>query len=122
MEITIPVRLLQEEVDGFLAFVVGALKDLEDDPDKKTSSIKVFDSEGEEVKIDFIYKSPGSTAGNFYTKNSLLIERDSENGEVGVRLKSYGDLEGVHTVGSLVRMIAMRWSTSQERIELAGRS
>ena len=122
LEITIPVRLLQEEVDGFIAFVVGALKDLEDDPNKKTSSIKVFDSEGEEVKIEFIYKSPGSTAGNFYTKNSLLIERDSENGELGVRLKSNGDLEWVHTAGSLVRMIAMRWSTSQERIELAGRS
>ena len=122
LEITIPVRLLQEEVDGFIAFVIGALKDLEDNPDKKTSSIKVFDSEGEEVKIDFVYKSVGSAASNFYTKNSLLIERDGENGEVSVRLRSYGDLEWVHTTGSLVRMIAIRWSTSQERVELAGRS
>ena len=122
LEITIPVRLLQEEVDGFIAFVVGVLKDLEDDPDKKTSSIKVFDSEVEEVRIDFIYKSSGSTASNFYSKNSLLIERDAENGEVGVRLSSYGDPEWAHITGSLVRMIAMRWSTSHERVELAGRS
>jgi hypothetical protein len=122
LDITIPVRLLREEVDGFIAFVVGALKDLENDPNKKTSSIKFFDSEGEEVRIDFVYRSPGSTASNFYTKNSLLIERDGKNGEVGVRLRSYGDPEWAHTAGSLVRMIAMRWSTSQERIELAGRS
>jgi hypothetical protein len=121
-EITIPVRLLQEEVDGFVAFVVTALKDLEEDPVKSTSSIKVFESEGEQVKINFVYKAVGATTGNFYTKNSLLIERDGENGEVEVLLKSYGDHDWAHATGSLIRMIAMRWSTSQERIDLAGRS
>jgi hypothetical protein len=121
VEMSIPVRLLREEVDGFVAYVVGALKDLEDDPVKNTSSIKVF-SEEEDVRIEFIYKAPTSTVGNFYTKNSIHIERDGEDGEVGVRLSTYGDREWAHTTGSLVRMIAMRWSTSQERIELAKNS
>ncbi len=121
VEMPIPVRLLREEMDGFVAYVVRALKDLEDDPVKNTSSIKVF-SEEEDVRIEFIYKAPSSTVGNFYTKNSIQIERDGEDGEVGVRLSTYGDREWAHTTGSLVRMIAMRWSTSQERIELARRS
>jgi hypothetical protein len=122
VEMPIPVRLLREEVDGFVAYVVSALKDLEDDPVKNTSSIKVFDAEVEDVRIEFIYKAPTSTVGNFYTRNSIHIERDGEDGEVGVRLSTYGDQEWAHTTGSLVRMIAMRWSTSQERIELARRS
>jgi hypothetical protein len=115
IEIPIPVRLLREEVDGFVAYVVGALRDLEGDPIKTTSSIKVFDAEGEDVKIEFIYKAPTSTIGNFYTRNTLLIERDGENGEVAVRLMSFGDYNWAHTVGSLVRMIVVRWSTSKQR-------
>jgi len=115
IEIPIPVRLLREEVDGFVAYVVGALRDLEGDPIKTTSSIKVFDAEGDDVKIEFIYKAPTSTIGNFYTRNTLLIERDGENGEVAVRLMSFGDYNWAHTVGSLVRMIVVRWSTSKQR-------
>jgi hypothetical protein len=115
IEIPIPVRLLLEEVDGFVAYVVDALRDLEDDPIKTTSSIKVFDAEGEDVRIEFIYKSPSSTMGNFYTRNSLLLERDGENGEVAVRLLSFGDYDWAHTAGSLVRMIVVRWSTSKQR-------
>ncbi len=121
VEIQIPVRLLREEVDGFIAYVVDALRDLKDDPIRTTSSIKVFDAKGEVTRIEFIYKAPSSTIGNFYTKNSLLIERDGENGEVAVRLMSFGEFDWAHTTGSLVRMIVVRWSTSKHGTRMSAR-
>jgi len=63
-------------------------------------------------RIDFIYKAPSSTVANFYTKNTLLIRRISEE-EVDVVLMSSSDPEGVYVSGSLVRMIMMRWSTTR---------
>ena len=112
-EMTIPVRLLREEVDGFVEFVVGALLDLGDNPDRSTSSVKLLEAEGEEIRIDFVYKSSGAMTSNFYTKNSLLVERGGGDGEAVVRLRSYGDHEWAHVTGSLVRMLAVRWSTSK---------
>jgi hypothetical protein len=57
-------------------------------------------------------------ASNFYTKNTLIVDEGGDNGEVVVKLISYGERDWVHITGSLVRMIAMRWSASQERIDL----
>ena len=109
-EIVIPVRLLPEDVDGFVEFVVRGLRKLEGDTLRTTSSIKVFEkTEEAEVHVDFVYKTVGAVTSNFYTKNSLLIER-TPDGEVVVRLRSYGEKEWAHTTGSLVRMLAMRWS------------
>jgi hypothetical protein len=63
-----------------------------------------------------VYRTEGAAAGNFYTKNSLSIDR-VEGGGVEVRLVSYGDQEWVHTTGSLVRLFMMRWSTLPRRHE-----
>jgi hypothetical protein len=109
-QMTIPVKLLPEEVEAFVEFVFHYLKGLENHPSKNTSSIKRFETE-DGLRLDFVYKAPGSTTGNFYTKNSLSIERGDEEGVVSVKLKSYGDQEWAHTTGSLIRMIAMRYST-----------
>ena len=112
-EMIIPVRLIQEETGTFINFVIKALKDLENHPVKKTSMIKRFDQEDGNIRIDFIYKAPGATAGNFYTKNSLHIEKFIDNDNAFVKLLSYGDQEWAYTTGSLLRMIAVRWSTSE---------
>ncbi len=109
-EIVIPVRLLPEDVDGFVEFMVRGLRELEGDAVRTTSSIKLFEkTEETEVRVEFVYKAVGAVTSNFYTKNSLLIERPTD-GEVVVRLTSFGEKEWVHTTGSLVRMLAMRWS------------
>lgn len=111
-EIVIPVRLLPEDVDDFVEFVVRGLRRLEDNPVRMTSSIKVFGKTDEaERRVDFVYKTVGSVSSNFYTKNSLFIER-TPDGEITVRLRSYGEKNWAHTTGSLVRMLAMRWSVS----------
>ncbi|UCH56807.1 MAG: hypothetical protein JSV18_05515 [Candidatus Bathyarchaeota archaeon] len=111
-EITIPVRMLSEEAEGFVEFVVQALRELENDTVKRTSAIKVVERE-DEVRIDFVYKAPQSMSIDFYTKNSLHVQWGADDGEVRVRLMSFGEKGWAHIVGTLIRMIAMRWSTSQ---------
>ena len=111
-EITIPVKLLPEEVDDFVDFTVNALKTLEDDPVRSTSSIKVLDGVGDETGINFVYKATQSTVGNFYTKNTILIEKGTVEEGVVIRLRSYGEQDWAHATGSLIRMITMRWSTN----------
>jgi hypothetical protein len=67
------------------------------------------------MRIDFVYRSPGSTAENFFTKNTLLIEKGVEGDEMSVRLRCSADREWAYIVGSLIRMISMRWSTTKKR-------
>jgi hypothetical protein len=109
-DIVIPVRLLPEEIDDFVTFVGQELHKMEGDFERMTSSIKfIEDPEGAVKRIDFVYKSPGTVSGNFYTKNNLIVERTAE-GEVVVRLVSYGEKEWAHVTGSMVRMLGMRYS------------
>ena len=109
-EVVIPVRLLPEEVDEFVDFVAKGLHDLEGGYDRTTSSIKVYGkTEEAERSIEFVYKAVGSIGSNFYTKNFLLVET-AANGEVVVRLRAFGEKAWAHVTGSMVRMLAMRWS------------
>ncbi len=122
-EFPIPVKLLPEDVDGFVEFVVSSLRALEDDPVKRTSSIQVSSEDGGAVRrVDFVYKATQSTMGNFYTKNTLFVRSDPERDEIDVSLRSSGEHGWAHTTGTLVRMMAMRWSTLRGRIIASGRS
>jgi ABC-type lipoprotein release transport system permease subunit len=118
-EISIPVRLLSEEVPDFIDFTVNALNETRRDPVRSASTPKVKEiPKQNQVHVDFNYRAPESVASNFYTKNTLIVDEGGDNVEVVVKLISYGERDWVHITGSLVRMIAMRWSASQERIDL----
>ena len=113
-EVSIPVKLIPEEVETFVDFVVRALKARERSLLKMTSSIRVStEAEGTVQHIDFVYRD-AQPGGRFYTKNTLLIERRTDM-EVAVRLRSYSDEASAHITGSLVRLIAMQWSTMRGR-------
>jgi ABC-type lipoprotein release transport system permease subunit len=114
-EMRIPVRILQTAISGYTDYVLQALRRLETHPTRSTSSIKIQDLDDGGMRIDFIYRSPGATAENFYTKNTLFIEKGVEEDEMNVRLRCSSDQEGAYIVGSLVRMISMRWSTARAR-------
>lgn len=119
-EIIIPVRLLPEETEGFFDYLVRELRGLEGDPVRTTASIKVYgESGGAERRVEFVYKAVGAIGSNFYTKNHLLVEKRAD-GAVVVILRSYGEIGWVHVTGSMVRMIAMRWSVSQGKASEAG--
>ena len=117
--ITMPVRLLPEQVNGFKEYFLGELRALESDMTKKTSMIKVYD-EGGIQNISFTYASTNFTVGEMYTRNTLMITQNGEK-EVEVKLSSVGERQWSHEVGSMVRMIVMRWSTSQTRVLGSGK-
>jgi hypothetical protein len=114
-EMRIPVRFLPEEMGGYADYVLQALKRLETHHTRSTSSIKTQDLDDGGMRIDFVYRSPGSTAENFFTKNTLLIEKGAEGDEMSVKLRCSADREWAYVAGSLIRMISMRWSTTKKR-------
>jgi len=113
-ELVVPIKLLPEDLEGFIDFVVQSLKTLEADPVKRTSSIRVSDDAEAGIKrVDFVYKAARSLdASNFYTENTVLLER-RQGEEIGVMLRSDGTQKNAQAAGILVRMIAMDWSTAQ---------
>ena len=113
-EIMMPVRLLPEQVPNFKEYLLGELRALETDMTKKTSMIKVYE-EDKMVNISFVYSSTSPTVGELYTRNTLIITENGEK-EVEVKMSSVGERQWSHEVGSMVRMIIMRWSTSQTRV------
>jgi ABC-type lipoprotein release transport system permease subunit len=114
-EMIIPVRFLQEDAKEYTDFMLRALSRLETHRTRLTSRIQTEELALGGMKINFIYRSISSVADNFYTKNTLTIERGTEEGEMSVRLSSSGDWMWAHATGSLIRMISMRWSMTQER-------
>lgn len=110
LSIEIPVKLLPEEKNAFVDFVLSFLNKRRFHPVKVTSQIKLFDEE-EYTYITFIYRSHMSNTDNFYTKNTLHIEQKGV--VLSVRLESFGEVEWVHEVGSMVRMLAVEWSTKK---------
>jgi hypothetical protein len=119
-EMRIPVRFLPEEMGEYKDFMLHALRSMETHPTRITSSIRTTQLGDGGMRIDFVYKSPGALVENFYTKNTLMIERGSEEGEMSVVLRSNGDQEWAYSVGSLIRMISMRWSTTQKHQGVSG--
>jgi len=111
-EMRIPVRFFQAETGGYADYVLQALRRLEIHPTRCTSSIRTEELGDGERRIVFIYKSPGALTENFYTKNTLIIEKAEED-EMSVRLISSADEEWAYVAGSLIRMISMRWSTTK---------
>jgi hypothetical protein len=114
-EVTLPVKLVTEEVDPFIDYMVSKLGELENGPDISTSYIRVPFRTEDKVTVTFAHRGPSNTAGSFYTKNSIIVDKTAV--DITVKLQSYGERAWVHQTGSLVRMIAMRWSTSSERID-----
>jgi ABC-type antimicrobial peptide transport system permease subunit len=112
-EIFIPIKIRPDETRAFFYYMVNELKLLEDHTVMATSFIKVIDEEGKPFEVNFIYQATQMSVGNFYTKNTLIVDKESIDSDVSVRLLSYGQQDWSHETGSLIRLIAMRWSTNQ---------
>lgn len=106
---TIPVKLKQEHVEDFADFLMTSLRRLENDPAKMTSSLKIVRGEGR-IQITFIHRATQMIAGSFWTKSKITIG-PGPNGECSVTMASLGNLGMTHETGSMIRMLAMEWST-----------
>jgi len=113
-EIVIPVRLLPEETDAFIEYVFSSLKELEKENIRRTSAVKMlYGVEGRPTGVTFVYKEAKTAIGNFYTRNTLLVEAQLDQ-EAMVNLKSTGEQSWAHISGSLIRNITMKWSITRE--------
>lgn len=112
-ELVIPLKLQPEEVGDFMEFAARALISREDDPSMRTSSIRVIRGPGGVInQISFIYRATQGW-GEFYTRNTLSAVRGPEG--VEVILRTHGERSWAHTAGTLIRFIAMEWSTLRGR-------
>lgn len=107
-EVDVPVKLKLEEVKPYLDYVESRLTQLIDHQLQITSSIV---RHTDESRISFVYKSYQASTGNFYTRNDLRVIPSGD--EFTAVLKSIGDPEWVHVVGSLVRRITMDYTTEK---------
>ena len=106
-EVPIPMRLELEDIEGFINYLLRRLQGFENGEVRRTANIKT-EKRGNASAVTFIFKSPQPSTGNFYTRNTVLIE--PRGGGYSLRLESVGSQEWVHETGSLVRLITMEWS------------
>ncbi|MBM3291883.1 FtsX-like permease family protein, partial [Candidatus Bathyarchaeota archaeon] len=107
-EIPIPVKFEKQLLNDFTDYLFQNLKNKENDPVMRTSSIKMV-IDGEKRIITFAYKSTVLNTGNFFTKNTLFIEPNG-SGEYIVKLFSIADSVWAHETGSMIRQLIMAWS------------
>jgi len=105
--VTVPVEMEAAEVESYVGYMVERLRGLENDQVRMTSRITVK-TRGYARVVSFIYKSYQATTGNFYTRNTVLVE--PKEGVYGVRLESAGGQDWAHETGTLIRLITMEWS------------
>jgi hypothetical protein len=112
-EITVPLKLLPDEVIPYRDYVLYRLMAHRNHPEKITSSIKYSVIENGWL-ITFIYRSFSNMTGIFYTSNNLFIILN-EDGEYLVKLMTRGESEWAHDIGTLIRLFSMDFSTNKDR-------
>ena len=111
-EITVPLKLLPNEVIPYRDYVLHRLKARLNHPEKMTSSIKYSEIENGWL-ITFVYRSFSNMTGNFYTSNNIYIILN-EDGEYLVKLMVRGDSEWAHDIGTLIRLFSVDFSTKKD--------
>jgi ABC-type antimicrobial peptide transport system permease subunit len=112
-EITVPLKLLPDEVIPYRDYVFHRLMARRNHPEKMTSSIKYSEIENGWL-ITFIYRSFSNMTGNFYTSNNLYITLN-EDGEYLVKLMVRGESEWAHDIGTLIRLFSVDFSTKKDK-------
>jgi hypothetical protein len=110
--IKMPLKLRKEQLDGFIDFMTKALNRYRDDPSLATSRIRT-ERRGDNALIRFVHKSVNSMVGDIYVKNVLLLNLGPGE-EYSVSFESIGNDGMSHMSGSLVRLLALEWSTKME--------
>jgi ABC-type lipoprotein release transport system permease subunit len=113
VEMSLPIKVPKGEIEEFMNYVLKILRGYENDPLYRTERIRVRSEDIEERSartIIFIYRMTGGAFASF-SHNTLMVERGGGEESYTVKMVSSGDRAGLNQVGSLVRMIIMRWST-----------
>ncbi len=111
-EMSLPLRIRNDEIEEFVDYVIKALRSYENDPTYRTTRIKTWNEDAEK-------KSPRSITFNYrtvdlkrlFSKNRLIIEKNKGEEVYTVKMISQGDSSDIYETGNLIRMIILRWST-----------
>jgi ABC-type lipoprotein release transport system permease subunit len=115
-EVLVPVKLEKEELDEFVDFFMNALKRYTDEPEFQTAMIRLEEpnpDDGIVRHMAFVYKAASTMVGSLYSVNDIFIESTPGSDVLGIMLRSTGNKDWVHQVGTFVRLIAMEYSTTK---------
>ncbi len=113
-DMKLPVRLVEEDVDGFLLFVYSSLerfKDLNSVP--RISSLKLGE-EGETRTLSFVYDGRDTSVGATWTTNVVTVVRDEE-GTYVASMDSKGARAACGTTGTFIRTIIIQGSVQESK-------
>ena len=120
LELILPVRVTEVDVEGFVGYVMKALRSYRDDVYVLTSGIRESIEETEEAsirRVEFIYRSADMRFGGVYTRNKVILRREKGSEVYTVKLLTEGNKEGIPKAGSLTRKIIMEWSIERGRLK-----
>lgn len=105
----LPVRLVEEDVDGFLLFLYSALERFKGfNSVPRISSLRLGE-EGETRTLSFVYDGRESSIEPTWTTNVITVIR-GEEGTYGSSMMSRGAREACSTTGTFIRKMIIQWS------------
>jgi len=111
-ETRLPVRLSDENLEGFLSYLMSYLERFSDyESVPRISSMRLAE-EGEARVLSFVYNARETSIHATRTNNAITLARDEEGVYVPTMV-SKGDRDAATTTGAFIRKIVIRWSTEQ---------
>jgi ABC-type lipoprotein release transport system permease subunit len=123
VELILPVRVSEAELDEFAKSMVKKLRSHMNDMNFVTSQIR-DSAERKEKKetekllraIEFTYRSTAKPFGS-YSKNKFILKKEEGSRDYTVKLLTSGDQEGMHKAGYFVRKLIMEWGIERGKME-----
>lgn len=112
--IELPVHVFTEELDEYLDFLEGKLRDGMNGWEMRVRMLS-REVEDESTVFTFIYSSATPEIYGLYSKNRVVIEF-GEDGTYSTTLFTGGDEESVKKAGGFMRRICLDWSMKREDI------
>ncbi|RLI31333.1 hypothetical protein DRO56_05265, partial [Candidatus Bathyarchaeota archaeon] len=118
LELTLPVRVTEAEVEGFVKYVMERLRYRMEDLDYVTRWIRETSEETEEASmrtIKFFYQPVSPLSSTFsLTSNKVILRKEKDREIYTVKLKTQG--VGAQRAASLIRQIIMEWSINRVKL------
>jgi hypothetical protein len=117
-ETPLPIRITEDELDPFKAFILGKLEEASTGLEMITQNIResptIISTKASWI-VDFTYRSITLNIKGIYSRNRLIVRRDG--GFFTVSLTSEGDEESAWKTGALLRQMLLDWSLTSKRLE-----
>lgn len=114
----LPLKVTEEEVDEFTAYVTRRLYYHIDPRFFQYASVHISREDTEKERIitlPFTYRPQGPLT-MVYSKNRIILKREMSEKLYRIEILSEGDPKGVRTAGSIVRKILMEWSVARGKL------